>query len=139
MKWIGAWTFSGLSPSGNEMIIDSLPEFGGDGRAATPMEMLLGSVIGCTGIDILSILEKMKQTPSHFQVDTKGDRAESYPRRFKKIHLHYAVSGDVSENGLRRAIELSINKYCSVTYSLNAKIVCSYSLNNEAEKTIELD
>ncbi|WP_156854725.1 OsmC family protein [Oceanobacillus sp. AG] len=139
MEWEGKRAFSGVTPSGYPFITDGLPEFGGEGRGPTPMEMLLGTVIGCTGIDIISILEKMKLAPKAFHVKAKGDRSQSHPRRYKDIHLHYTVNGDIPEDKLYRAIELSLNKYCSVVYSLNAEITASYSLNGGDQVTMDLD
>jgi len=138
MEWQGKLAFSGTAPSGHEVVTDSLPEFGGEGRAPTPMEMLIAAVIGCSGIDIVSILQKMKLSMEKFQVEAKGERAESHPKRYTSIEMHYIVSGDIPEDKLVRAIELSLNKYCSVAHSLNADMKASYSLNNGEKKKVKL-
>lgn len=139
MDWRGKRLFTGMTASGHQLITDAVPEFGGGNQGASPTEMLLGAVIGCTGMDIISILEKMKLTPENFTVQAIGDKAQSHPRRFTTINLHYTISGDIAEEKLYRAIELSLNKYCSVAYSLNATLKASYSLNGGAKKIVELD
>jgi putative redox protein len=139
MEWQGKRFFSGMTDKGHEIMTDSLPEFGGENRSATPMEMLLGSVIGCTGIDIVSILEKMKYPPQSFDIHATGDRAQSHPRAFTDIHLHYMIKGEIPEDKLYRAIELSLNKYCSVAYSLRAELTATYTLNEGEKKTVDLD
>lgn len=139
MDWRGKRLFSGVTASGHQLITDATPEFGGENQGANPTEILLGAVIGCTGMDIISILEKMQLSPVDFNVQATGNKAQSHPRRFKKINLHYTISGDIPEDKLYRAIELSLNKYCSVAYSLNAKLEASYSLNGGAKKIVDLD
>ncbi|MCF3941974.1 OsmC family protein [Oceanobacillus alkalisoli] len=139
MKWEGKRAFTGVTPSGHQLITDGLPEFGGEGRGPAPMEMLLGTVIGCTGIDIIAILEKMRLVPTDFHVEAKGDRAQSHPRRYRDIYLHYTVIGEIPEDKLYRAIELSLNKYCAVSYSLNAELKASYSLNGGDQVIMDLD
>lgn len=139
LNWEGKRTFTGVTPSGHQLITDGLPAFGGEGRGTTPMEMLLGAVIGCTGIDIIAILEKMRIAPTEFHVEAKADRSQSHPRRYTDIHLHYTVTGDIQEDKLYRAIELSLNKYCSVAYSINAELTASYSLNGGAQIIMDLD
>jgi len=129
ITWTGDMAFSGVTPSGHEIKMDAAEEIGGQNSGARPMELLLNAVAGCTGIDIISILKKMRLEPSSFHMEIRGERAEDHPRKFTKIHIHYALEGDLPEDKVVRAIQLSKDKYCSVSHSLNATITVSYSIN----------
>ena len=122
-------SFLGETPSGHKIQMDASEEVGGQNSGARPTELLLSAVAGCTGIDIISILQKMRLEPTSFHMDVKGDRAENHPKRFTLIHIHYALEGDLPEEKVVRAIELSHDKYCSVSHSLNAEMTTSYSIN----------
>jgi putative redox protein len=122
-------SFSGTTPSGHEIKMDAAEEFGGQNTGARPTELLLHAVAGCTGIDIISILQKMRLNPSSFHMDLTGTRAEDHPKRFTAIHIHYLLEGDLPEDKVIRAIQLSMDKYCSVSMSLNAEITAEYTIN----------
>ncbi len=136
IKWTGNMAFSGVTPSGHEIIMDAAAEVGGQNTGARPTELLLHAVAGCTGIDIISILKKMRLDPSSFHMEVKGNRAEEHPKRFTDIHIHYAFEGDLPEDKVIRAIQLSKDKYCSVSHSLNATITVSYSINELESKEL---
>jgi len=137
INWKEKMAFSGVSPSGHEFIMDAAPEVGGENSGPRPTELLLQAVAGCTGIDIISILQKMRLNPTAFQMDVKGERAEEHPKRFTTINIHYALDGELPEDKVVRAIQLSKDKYCSVSHSLNAEITVSYSINGvKGEKAI---
>jgi putative redox protein len=129
VKWNEKMAFSGTTPSGHEIKMDAAPEVGGENTGARPTELLLQAVAGCTGIDIISILHKMRLEPASFHMDVKGERADDHPKRFTTIHVHYALEGDLPEDKVFRAVQLSTEKYCSVSHSLNAEITASYSIN----------
>ncbi|MBL4950709.1 OsmC family protein [Neobacillus sp. YIM B02564] len=129
IKWLGKMAFSGVTPSGHEIKMDAAPDIGGENTGARPTELILNAVAGCTGIDIISILHKMRLNPIAFHIDVKGDRADDHPKRFTNIHIHYALEGELPEDKVVRAIQLSKDKYCSVAHSLNAEITASYSIN----------
>ena len=137
IKWNDKMSFSGTTPSGHELKMDAAPEIGGENSGPRPTELLLHAVAGCTGIDIISILQKMRLQPSSFHMDVKGERADDHPKRFTDIHIHYALEGDLPEDKVIRAIQLSKDKYCSVSHSLNATISASYSINGvTGERTL---
>lgn len=129
VKWNGKMAFSGAAPSGHEMKMDAAAEIGGENSGPRPTELLLNAVAGCTGIDIISILQKMRLEPTSFQMEVSGNRADDHPKRFTEIHIHYSLEGDMPEDKVVRAIQLSKDKYCSVSHSLNANITASYSIN----------
>ncbi|UQD52034.1 OsmC family peroxiredoxin [Bacillus methanolicus] len=134
LSWTGQLAFSGITPSGHEIKIDAAEEIGGQNSGARPMELLLQAIAGCTGIDIIMILQKMRLNPTSFHLEVEGTRAEDHPRRFTDIHIHYALEGELPEDKVIRAIQLSKDKYCSVSHSLNANITASYSINGVSGK-----
>lgn len=137
INWKEKMAFAGVTPSGHEFTMDAAPEVGGDNSGPRPTELLLQAVAGCTGIDIISILKKMRLEPSAFQMDVKGERAEDHPKRFTTINIHYALDGELPEEKVIRAIQLSKDKYCSVSHSLSSEITVSYSINGvKGEKAI---
>ncbi|AJC72264.1 stress-inducible protein, OsmC/Ohr family [Thermococcus guaymasensis DSM 11113] len=81
----------------------------------SPMRLLLLSVAGCTAYDVVMILNKMREPIEGLEVEISGERREGHPRIYKKVHLHYKIYGNVSEEKARRAIELSQDKYCSAS------------------------
>ncbi|MCX8000846.1 MAG: OsmC family protein [Leptospiraceae bacterium] len=119
--------------SGNIVNMDASPDIGGKGTGARPMELLLMSLAGCSGIDVLSILKKQRQTVTNFEVEVDGERETGkLANLFVKINVHYKCSGEVSEEKLKHAIELSLEKYCSVAKTLEktAQITYSYEIQN---------
>ena len=119
------------SQSGIGLILDAHPEFGGQGTGYRPTELLLLSLGGCTGMDVLSILRKKRQDITGFTVNIKAERAPEHPRRYTDIHLEFVVEGHgVSEEAVARSIELSQTKYCSVTATLNSEMSTSFKVLN---------
>ncbi|RLL44925.1 OsmC family peroxiredoxin [Oceanobacillus piezotolerans] len=133
VKWDGKMAFSGETPSGHLVKMDAAPEIGGENTGSRPTELLLNAVAGCTGIDLISILDKMRLETKAFHMEVKAERAGEHPKRFTNIHIHYVLVGELPEDKVVRAIRLSKDKYCSVAHSLNAEITASYSIN-EGEK-----
>ncbi|MEC5424870.1 OsmC family protein [Virgibacillus sp. C22-A2] len=130
VNWNRKMAFSSVTPSGHEVIMDAAESAGGENSGARPTELLLNAVAGCTGIDIILILKKMRLEPLTFTMDIKGERAEDHPKRFTLITIHYALEGDLPEDKVIRAINLSKEKYCSVSHTLSAEIVVTYSIND---------
>lgn len=134
IAWAGKMGFTSTTPSGHQLTMDASEEVGGENSGPRPTELLLNAVAGCTGIDIISILAKMRLTPSSFHMDVEGTRAEDHPKKFTTLHIHYSFEGDLPEDKIVRAIELSKDKYCSVSHSLSSKIEVSYSINGTTAK-----
>jgi putative redox protein len=123
------------NPDGNSILIDASPEIGGKQKGVRPTELLLMGVAGCSGIDILSILEKQKQSVSDFQVLVDGAKEKfgTYSL-FTDIQIVYKLQGDpLDPSKVRNAIELSLGKYCSVSKTMEktAKIGYKLFVNNE--------
>lgn len=133
LNWSGNVAFSGAASSGHEIKIDGAEKIGGQNSGVRPMELLLYSVAGCTGINVIWILKKMRLEPTSFHMELKGDRTEEPPNNFINIHIHYAFEGELPKQKVARAIQLANDKYCSVTHSLNTKITVSYSINGVQE------
>ena len=128
--WAGGSRFVYQSATGHGLMTDTPVEAGGLGTAATPMELVLLGLIGCTGVDVTSILLKMKEPLTGLEVSAEFERAEEHPRVYTRIHLKYTARGPISEKKLQRAIGLSENTYCSVSAMLNktAEITHEYEI-----------
>jgi len=124
VKWVEGNTYIGRSNSNHNVVFDA----GSDGAAPSPMEMVLMSVGGCSSVDVVSILKKTKQDFSSVDVQLTAERAETAPRVFTKINLHFVVTGkNVSEKHLARAVSLSAEKYCSVALMLDKTVEITHS------------
>lgn len=123
--------FIAQGTSNVDIHIDGSPDIGGENAGARPMELILMGLASCGAIDIIGILKKQRQRVDRFDVTVDAERAEEYPKVFKKINVHYIVSGNVEEEKLKRAINLSKDKYCSATHMLNktAEINYTYEIN----------
>jgi putative redox protein len=101
---------------GNEVHMDSSPDIGGEGNGIRPMQMLLAAVGGCSSIDVILILKKQKQEIENFEVEVEGDKVKVEDHSvFKNIVLHFKIDGNVDRDKAERAIQLSMEKYCSVS------------------------
>lgn len=113
----------GKNEANNEVHIDGSPKIGGEGLGASPMQLVLMAVGGCSSMDILSILQKMKQEVKGYQVEVEGERAEGVvPAVFTSIHVKYILEGNLDTTKVQKAIDLSMDKYCSVSIMLKDKV-----------------
>lgn len=129
VNWEGKRKFSAMGESGYSAVMDASVEAGGEGKGIKPTEMVLMGLAGCSGIDIVMILEKMRETVDSFATEVDGIRAETEPRRFTEIALTFRLTGEMKPANVERAIHLSLDKYCSVSNSLNAKLTFAYEIN----------
>jgi putative redox protein len=119
VKWLENAAFVAETGSGHAIVVDGPAEIGGRNLGPRPMELMLLSVGSCSAVDIVHILKKARQPVAGCEVAVSGTRAETDPKVFTKIHLHFIVSGKgLSENQVRRAVELSAEKYCSASIML---------------------
>jgi putative redox protein len=95
------------------------------GQGATPMELLAAALAGCTGMDVVSILQKMRQPLEGLRVEVHGEKAEEHPKRFISLEVVYYLTGAVDEKKVQRAIELSETRYCSVAATLRPAVSVS--------------
>ena len=123
---------------GNYLEMDGIESLGGIQAGFRPMEMLLAAIGGCAAIDVVMILKKQRQNPDGLEVVVDGDRISVegvQHSQFKTIHLHFELSGEgLDDNKVKRAIDLSIDKYCSVAKALehDSQITTSYTINPQA-------
>lgn len=111
--------FKATSGSGHEIIMDGAPEYGGENLGARPMETLLIGMGGCAAFDVVHILRKGRQEVRDCVAELTAERAETDPKVFTKIHLHFKVAGEeLTENAVGRAVKLSAEKYCSASIML---------------------
>lgn len=119
VKWKGGAAFEATSGSGHTVIMDGPPDAGGQNLGVRPMEMLLLGLGGCTAFDVVFILQRGRHPVSHCEVEIQAERAETPPKIFTKIHLHYKVAGEgLAEAAVKRAVALSAEKYCSASIML---------------------
>lgn len=119
VKWQGGKAFEAITESGHSVLMDASKEVGGEDRGSRPMELLLMGLGGCSGIDVIMMLEKGKQDVKDCQMEITSERAEGVPAVYTKINLHFVVTGtDLNEKKVKRAVELSADKYCSVSKML---------------------
>ncbi|PMU06793.1 osmotically inducible protein OsmC [Aeromonas salmonicida] len=124
VSWVEGMKFVGESESGHQVTLDGA----NPGEGASPMEMILLAVGGCSSIDVVSILEKARQSVTACHVELEGQRVESVPRVFEKIHLNFVVTGKgLAEKQVARAVDLSMEKYCSVSLMLEKAVEITHS------------
>ncbi len=121
--------FEASTEDGQKIELDGSPEIGGQDLGPRPMQVVLMALASCSSIDVVSILKKMRQKIDSFQVEVNGERVETIPRVFKKITLHFIITGEVKEDKAKQAIEMSLEKYCSVSKMLEASVDIDYRLS----------
>jgi putative redox protein len=134
IKWVQDATFLGESGSGHAVVMDGPPEHGGRNLGVRPMEMLLLGMGGCTAFDVIHILRKGRQPVTDCVAELSAERASTEPKVFTRIHVHFVVKGKgLSDTHVRRAIELSAEKYCSASIMLGkvAQISHDYEIVEE--------
>ena len=119
VKWTDGRQFVAESGSGHSVVIDGPPDHGGRNTGPRPMEMLLMGMGACTSFDVLEILDKSRAPVSDCVASIEAERADSVPSVFTRIHVHFTVTGKgLKENQVKRAVELSAEKYCSASIML---------------------
>jgi len=126
IRFVDGMQFVATSGSGHAVVMDTTEDVGGHDTGPRPMEMVLIALGGCTGMDVVSILRKMQVPFTRFEMAVDGERTAEYPKYFTKIKVIYRIWGDVPEEKLKKAIELSLGKYCSVSNSLKPRADISY-------------
>lgn len=131
IDWKGKKAFEATSATGHKVMMDASPEVGGEDKGSRPMELLLMGLGGCSGIDVMMMLEKGKQAVTDCQIEITSERAETVPKVYTKIHATYKVTGhNLNEKKVKRAVDLSAEKYCSVSKMLEkaAEMTHSYKI-----------
>ncbi|MEO1916906.1 OsmC family protein [Candidatus Thioglobus sp.] len=119
VRWVNDMTMVGESASGHAIVMDGPKEAGGNNLGIRPMEMLLLGMGGCTTIDVMSMLKKMREEVRDCRAEISAERADDHPKVFTKIHIHFVVEGvNLDEKKVGKAIGLSADKYCSASIML---------------------
>ncbi len=119
VKWVDGAMFIGESGSGHSVVMDGPEDHGGRNMGVRPMEMLLLGLGGCTNFDVMSILRKQRLDVRDCIAEIEAERADAVPAVFKKIHVHFKVSGRaLKPSAVERAVSLSAEKYCSASIML---------------------
>ena len=127
VKWVEQVSFLGETESGHAVLMDGAPAAGGRNLGPRPMEMLLIGTGGCTSFDVVSILKKSRQAVSDCYVELEAERAETDPKVFTRIHMHFVVTGkDIKPEAVEKAIKLSAEKYCSASIMLGATVAITH-------------
>jgi len=115
----GAMRFEAIAPSGHKVELDSPPEHGGDSQGFSPKTLLLVALGGCTGMDVISMLWKMRQEVTGYHLEVKGWEHAEHPKKFDRIIIEHVIEGhNLSQEQVDKAIKLSHEKYCGVSASL---------------------
>lgn len=132
IKQVEGITFAGIGSSNRWVMIDGPEDFGGHGGAVRPKELLLHSLGGCSGSDVVSILNKKRVKLDGFEMNLTADMTDEHPKVFTKIHIEYVFYGnEIKEKDVERAIELSLTKYCGVTAMLEKAMEITHSYRIE--------
>lgn len=128
IKQIEGVTWLASGPSGHGIVMDGSPEIGGRNLGMRPMELVLAGLGGCTAMDVISTLKKQRQDVTDCRIEVEAKRADSIPKVFTEIEIHYHIYGrDLRESAVRRAVDLSMETYCSVSRMLKQTVDITYA------------
>ena len=129
-----AFHFEAKNEDGNLVHIDGSPDIGGSGEGARPMQLLIMGLGGCSAMDIVLILKKQRQVIKDLKIVLEADRHEDRtPSTFNKIHVSFQFKGDLEPKKVKRAVDLGITKYCSVTKILEESCEITYEVKIDGE------
>jgi putative redox protein len=134
ITYTGGMQFVASADSGHAVVMDADADSGGNNTGSRPMELLLMGLGGCSGMDIISILRKKKQQVTGLEAHVSGTMADEYPHKYTEVTIEYIVTGKaLSEEAVKRAVQLSMDKYCSVKATLegSARVTFSYRIIEE--------
>ncbi len=113
--WKGKMQFESTNPSGETVLINAGEENGGEGAGLRPKAMMLSALAGCSGLDVASLIEKMKLEVEDFKIETSANLTEEHPKIYDQVTVEYHFYGaNLNEAKLQRAVDLSVEKYCGV-------------------------
>ena len=126
-----AYHMEAINEQGNRVEMDGSPDIGGGNNGMRPMQMLLAAMGGCSGIDVISVLKKQRQDLRDIKITITGEREkDAVPSLYTEVHAHFRLYGNVDPQKAEKAVNLSVEKYCSVARTLekNAKITYSFEI-----------
>ncbi|RYC52267.1 OsmC family protein [Flagellimonas olearia] len=114
-KWLGGMAFESNNPSGHNLRIDAGPDDGGEGSGLRPKALMLSGLAGCSGLDVASLIKKMKLEVDDFTIETIANLTDEHPKYYDSVVIEYHFYGsNLKEDKLQRAVDLSVEKYCGV-------------------------
>ena len=115
--------------NGHKLIMDASAEGGGGNTGPRPKPLMMASLAGCTGMDVVSILQKMRVVPEDFSITVEGELTEEHPKHYTRMHIIYRFKGkDLPMDKLQKAIDLSQERYCGVMASYRKAMELSYEI-----------
>jgi putative redox protein len=134
LRFLGGRAFEAETGSGHTLRVDAAPDHGGQDSGPSPMELLLAGLGGCTGIDVASMLEKMRQDVTDYRVEVRGTRRDEHPQVFTAIQVTHVVRGrGLDPTKVARAVELSATRYCPASAMLSAVADVQHTFRIEDE------
>ncbi len=132
--WDGKMQFT-AKVNGHNVVMDAVSEVGGENSGPRPKELMLASIAGCTGMDVVSILKKMKVEVDDFNVEVSADLTDEHPKHYTRMHIIYAFTGkDLPFDKLQKAVDLSQQKYCGVSFMYRKAMELSFEIRVNNEK-----
>ena len=119
---VGPAAFRADADGGGSLIVDGSPDIGGEGQGMRPTEVLLAALASCSAMDVVHILRKQRQGLQQLSIAIEGERADAVPAPFKKVKMVFEAQGEVDDHKLQRAVQLAVEKYCSVRASMDPAI-----------------
>lgn len=114
-KWLGEMAFESNNPSNHTLLIDASPDDGGEGSGLRPKALMLSALAGCSGLDVASLIKKMKLEVDDFHIETMANLTDEHPKYYDSVTIEYHFHGpNLKEDKLQRAVDLSVEKYCGV-------------------------
>jgi putative redox protein len=127
-NWKGEMKFEALV-SGHTVVMDALPESGGNDEGARPKELMLAALAGCTGMDVVAILRKMRVEPESMNVRVEADMTEEHPKHYTGMHIIYEFRGeDLDREKLQKAVDLSMERYCGVSAAYRKAMTITHEI-----------
>ena len=114
-RWLGEMAFESNNPSGHTVRIDAGEESGGSGAGLRPKALMLSGLAGCSGLDVASLIKKMKLEVDDFKIETIANLTDEHPKYYDSVVVEYHFTGaNLNEDKLKKAVDLSVDKYCGV-------------------------
>lgn len=140
VKWVEGMEFQATTGSGHSITLDARPEVGGQDHGARPAEMVLVGLGGCTGMDVISILRKMRQDVTGFEMEVSGEERTEHPKSYQRIEVRYKLWGnDIAPEKAERAIRLSRDRYCVVSHLVSARAAVHYTFQLNDGPVVEVN
>ncbi len=128
LEWQGRMAFTATDGDGHTLRLDAAPAVGGENSGFRPKQLLLDALGGCTAMDVISILTKMGQIPDRLRVEVTAEEVADHPKELHTFHLRYEVQGTLAADKLRRAVELSQQRYCPVSAMFGRFTTVTYTI-----------